>query len=453
MQIIPTRRAQGAARPRRLQLALIAAGAALLVAGCDLDLTNPNSPTQEATLTSPDGMLALGVGIQNRYGTSTGNLIYTAGLVTDELGATAQALVNVREAEVGTVQPNAGLVADLWNSNYRVVKSANDIIRNAYNVTLDPGTRSGLVTLAYLFKGIAIADLTQGFQKVAINTVGTETPTLVDRATALAYSAALLDTALKTMTDTAPSAAFSSTVLARGFDLKNTINAYRARVARLVNNDAAAVTYANLVDRRVFSILPFTAQAVNPVFNVSSGSSSVLPRDAWRLSAAPADSFLVKYHVAVAAISGFNLPLDNYARFTSATSPIPAYYPDEVLLIKAEALARQNQLTEAQAVLDSVRTDCPGLVADDPNACLAPLALPLTQTQLLDEIYRMRRYELFATGLRWEDARRRGLVGGTSVAKRCWLPYPVGERNANPSNIPADPEGVSAPAFPATCTT
>lgn len=451
MQTTSTRRAGGAGRPRRALVQIAVAAAAVLAAGCNLDLTNPNSPTQQATVSSPDGLIALGVGLQNRYGTSTGNLIYTAGLLTDELAATQQALVNVRDAEGGTVTNGAGLVSDLWNSNYRVIKTADDVILNAPKVDLDPGTRSGLLSMSYLFKAAAIGDLVQGFQKVAINTVGTETPVLVDRATALKYAIALLDTAAKTYADTAPSAQFNSSVLARGFNVPNTIFAYRARLERLAGNDAAAIAAANLVDRRVFSILPFTAQAVNPVFNNASGSSSILPRRSFRLGAPPEDSLLVRYHVTPATTAGFFQPLDAYARYSTATASIPLYYPDEVLLIKAEALARQNDLPQAQAVLDSVRTDCPGLVADDPNACLPPLVGTLTQAQLLDEIYAMRRYELFATGLRWEDARRRGLVGATSVAKRCWLPYPIGERNANPANVPADPEGVDAPAFPATC--
>jgi hypothetical protein len=37
-------------------------------------------------------------------------------------------------------------------------------------------------------------------------------------------------------------------------------------------------------------------------------------------------------------------------------------------------------------------------------------------------------------------------VGAASIAKRCWLPYPVGERNANPGNVPPDPEGTEPPA-------
>ena len=442
MRILSTRRrARGAAA----LLLLTAAG------GCNLDLTNPNSPTQQATVTSPEGLIALGVGLQNRYGTSNGNLIYAAGLVTDELAATINALQGVRDAENGIVTQGSNVTNDLWDANFRTIKTANDIILNADKVGLSEGTKSGLLSLAYLFKAAAISDLVQSYKQMPIKTLGTETPTFATRAEALDYAIALLDTAATTYNATPVSSQFPTSVLARGFDLTNTIYAYRARVERIAKHDAAAIAAANLVDRRVFSVIPFTAQAVNPVFNLASGSSSALPRDAFRLSAPAGYQTLANYHVAAAAITGFNQPLDNYARFTSASSPIPAYYPDEVLLIKAEALANTNDLPQAQAVLDSVRTDCPGLVADDPNACLTPIVGALTQAQLLDSIYTIRRYELFATGLRWEDARRRGLVGATSVAKRCWMPYTIGERNGNPTNVPNDPEGSDPPAFPANC--
>jgi starch-binding outer membrane protein, SusD/RagB family len=104
-----------------------------------------------------------------------------------------------------------------------------------------------------------------------------------------------------------------------------------------------------------------------------------------------------------------------------------------------------------------VRTDCTGVGRglDDPKACLPPLAGALTQVELLNEIYVQRRYELFATGLRWEDSRRRGLIRGPapspavpSDGQRCWLPYAIGDRNANP-NVPADP--AEPTAFPASC--
>jgi hypothetical protein len=136
--------------------------------------------------------------------------------------------------------------------------------------------------------------------------------------------------------------------------------------------------------------------------------------------------------------------------------------PDEALLIKAEALTNLGQLAAAQAALDSVRTDCTGgRGIDDPKACLPALTAPLSQAELLAEVYTQRRYELFATGLRWEDVRRRSAIRGPVAApavpfegQRCWLPYSNGDRNANPNaTFSALPDPAEPTGFPAGCVT
>lgn len=416
------------------------------LAACDLDTTNPNAPTQETVVTSVEGLMALGVGLQARFGTSTGAFIYASGLLTEELGAMTTAFSTISDAEGGTVLPNAGLVADFWNSSYRAIKTANDIIVSADDVEMPAGTRSGLLGLAYLFKAAALGELAQGFDSLPIETYNDPTPAFVDRDATLTAVLALLDSAQSAYAASTPSAQFATQVLATGIDIPNTIAAYKARYRRLTGNWQGALNAADSVSRTVFSRIPFSSQAPNPLFNVSTGSSGVLPRDAYRADLLEAQR--TGYFVKDTAIVGrIGTPLDAWVVFAANTSPIPTYYPDEVLLIKAEALVNLGRLPEARAVVDSVRTDCPGAgrVTTDPGPCLAPLAGVLSAEQLIDEIYRNRRYELFATGLRWEDLRRLGLVGATSVAKRCWLPYPVGERNANPENVPVDPEGPEPP--------
>jgi hypothetical protein len=438
----------------RQYLAKALLASCLGLVACDLDTTNPNAPTQETVVANAEGLMALGVGLQARFGSSTGALIYAAGLLTQELGAIGTAFSTISDAEGGTVLPNAGFVADVWNSSYRTIKTANDIIFNADNIVMPAGTRSGLLGMAYLFKAAAIGELTQAFDSVAIDTYNDPTPAFVDRQTALDYVVALLDSAQLAYAASAPSAQFTSQVLAAGLNIPNTILAYKARYYRLLGDWTRALATADSVSRSVFSVLPFSAQAPNPLFTLSSGSSGVLPRDTLR-TADPTEALRMAYFVRDTAIEGrIGTPLDRWVVFATNASPIPTYYPDEVLLIKAEALVHLTRLTEAQAVLDSVRTDCPnaGRVTTDPGPCLAPLVGALTADQLLAEIYRNRRYELFATGLGWEDLRRRGLVGATSAAKRCWLPYPVGERNANPDNVPEDdPEGPEPPADNAAC--
>lgn len=429
------------------------AGVLGLVA-CDLDTTNPNAPRQEEVVSTPEGLMALGVGVQARFGASTGNFIYSAGLLTEELGAIGTAFSTISDAEGGTVPPGAAITTEFWNSSYRTVKTANDIIHNVDNVLMPRGTRSGLLGIAYLFKAAALGELVMGFKSIPIDTYTDPTPAFVERQPALTYVLALLDSAERAYTDTVPSAQFTTNVLAGGLDVSNTIIAYRARYRRLLGDWAGALRAADSVSRTVFSVLRFSGvQSPNPLFNVSTGSSGVLPRDAFRL-ADTSETQRTAYFVTAANITGrIGTPLDNWAVFSANTSPIPTYYPDEVLLIKAEALVNLTRLTEAQAALDSVRTDCPGggRVTNDPGPCLTPLALPLTAAELRAEIYRNRRFELFATGLRWEDLRRLALVGATMPAKRCWLPFPVTERNANPENVPANPEGTEPPTNNAQC--
>ncbi|MFN2398059.1 MAG: RagB/SusD family nutrient uptake outer membrane protein [Gemmatimonadaceae bacterium] len=440
-----------------LALTLLASGLGFTagLTGCDLDTTNPNAPTQESAVNSTEGLINIGVGLQARFGSSTGALIYAAGLIGDELGPIGTAFSTISDAEQGIVLPNAGLASDLWASNYRTIKSANDIIFNHENVQMPRGLRSGLVGLAYLLKAAAIGELVQGFEQVAIETYNVSTPEFVERPAALASVIALLDSAQIAYSDTAPTAQFTGSVLVSGFDIRNTIYAYRARYHRLLGNDALALANADSVNRTVFSVIPFNAQNVNPVFANSIGAVGVLPRDIFRTSDA-SEALRTAFHVKAATITGRDpllTPLDSFARYNVPTAFIPAYYPDEALLIKAEALVNLGRLVEAQAALDSVRTDCPaaGRVTTDPGPCLPPLAGLQTAQQLLAEIIRNRRYELFATGLRWEDLRRLQLVGATNVAKRCWLPYPIGERNANPANVPADPEGAVPVANPGPC--
>ena len=105
-------------------------------------------------------------------------------------------------------------------------------------------------------------------------------------------------------------------------------------------------------------------------------------------------------------------------------------------LIKAEAYARQNDLPNALIELNKIVTKKP---ANDPfgvGADLLPLVGPFTQAQLLEQIYKHRRIELFMSGLSLEDMRRFGRPN--AERKRNFFPYPFRERDNNP-NTPADP--------------
>lgn len=446
------------------QSAVVAAAAVL--GACSLDLQNPNSPTEGQVTTSVDGVIALATGLQGRFATSYFNFAYMAGLVTDEFASTSAALVSISDAEQGAVPSGTAIADNVFNSIYRTIRTADDLLTgsNALASGIDAGTRSGLRALAFALKAESLGEALQAYQKLPINTFGVTAPAYVTRSDALTLVRTLLDSAANELAATPPSTFFTSNILTPGVNLPNVIQLFRARYARVARDDATALSAANLVGRSgpsALSTLSFPAPAVNPYANVTGGPNGIAPRRQWRLSMLPQDQRFAYFVTPSTTVSGrVGALLDPWNRYANPQAPLPVYFPDEALLIKAEALANQNQLAAAQATLDSVRTDCTGgRGIDDPKACLPPLSGQLTQTQLIAEIYLQRRYELFGTGLRWEDARRRNLVRGPAAApavpsdgQRCWLPYAVGDRNANPNaTFSALPDPTEPSAFPSGC--
>jgi hypothetical protein len=437
-------------------LATVALGA------CSLDLQNPNAPTEGQVTTSPDGVIALATGLQGRFAQSYGNFAYMAGLVTDEFGSTSAALISISDAEQGSVAPGTGIADNVFNSEYRTVRTADDLLTGAAALSsqIEPGTVSGLKALAFALKAESLGETLQSYQKLPINTFNVTAPVYVGRAEALTQVRALLDSAANQINATPPSAFFNSSILTPGVNLSNMIQLFRARYARIANDDAGAIAAANLVARSGpagLSQLQFPSPTVNFFANVTGGTNGIAPRRQFRLSMLPQDQRFTYFVVPSTTLTGrVGALLDPWNRYANPQAPMPVYMPDEALLIKAEALANQNSFAQSQAVLDSVRTDCTGgRGLDDPKACLPPLAGSLSKTDLLTEIYVQRRFELFGTGSRWEDSRRRSLVRGLvaapnvpSDAQRCWLPYAIGDRNAN-LNVPPDP--IEPATFPSGC--
>src|SRR3954468_1417447 len=142
------------------------------LAGCTLDLQNPNSPTEEQVTTSVDGVIALATGLQGRFATSYGNFAYMAGLVTDEFASTSAALVSISDSEQGAVAAGTGIADNVFNSVYRTVRTADDLLvgSNSLASEFEPGTRSGLRALAFAMKAEALGEALQSYQKIPINT-------------------------------------------------------------------------------------------------------------------------------------------------------------------------------------------------------------------------------------------------------------------------------------------
>jgi hypothetical protein len=444
-----------------------AAATIATLAACSLDLRNPNSPTESEVTSSADATIGLATGLQGRFAQSYGNFAYMAGLVTDEFASTTAALVSISDAEQGAVPPGTAIADNVFNSVYLTVRTANELLAgsDALAAQFDAGTRSGLRALAFTLKAEALGEALQSYQRIPVETFGVASPVYVSRAEALVVIRGLLDSAANEIAATPPSALFNNSILTPGVNLSNTIQLFRARYARIANDDAGALAAANLVARSgptAMSVLTYPAPGFNFFANVTGGTNGIAPRRQWRTTRTPGDQRAPYFVDSTKLQTGrVGALLDSWSRYASPAANLPVYFPDEALLIKAEALANQGDLAQAQAVVDSVRTDCTGNRGiDDPKACLPPLVGALTQAQLIAEIYNQRRYELFSTGSRWEDSRRRNLIRGPVAipgvpldGQRCWLPYAVGDRNANPNAtrtvLPDPPEPT---AFPSGCT-
>jgi hypothetical protein len=452
----------------RTTIRLCVAGVAAAALGaCSLDLENPNAPTETQVITTVDGVIALATGLQARYAASYGNFAYMAGLVTDEFASKSASLISISDAEQGVVPPGTAIAENVFNSIYRTVYSADDLLAGAEALRdgLEPGTYSGLRILAFALKADALGQALQSYQQIPIDIYKITEPEYVPRSVALTQVRDLLDSAFNQLQAQAPSTFFNNSILTPGVNLPNVVHLFRARYARTAGDNAGAIAASNLVGRSgpsALSVLTYPAPGTNFYAAVTGGVNGIAPRRQWRLSMTGGDQRFAYFVTPSTTLTGrVNALLDDWARYGNPNAPLPVYFPDEALLIKAEALANQNtpaSLAEAQAVLDSVRTDCAGgRGLDDPKACLAPLPGALTQQQLLDEIYLQRKYELLGTGLRWEDGRRRSAIQGPVAApavptdgQRCWLPYAVADRNANP-HVPADP--AEPTTFPSGCPT
>ena len=418
--------------------------AALSLGACDLTVEDPNATTSDDAFGTRSGLLASAVGLQQLYNVSTlDNVVITTGITSREIAVTTT-LSNYTDLETGGAglpddNPNVG---GLFSGLYRVAGFAEDLAAGAETAPdVEPALRSGLIALGQFYRAVAIGTLAQNFEQVALET-GPDAAYSA-RTDAFNTAADLLGEAAAGLTATPPNAAFQD-VLPAGFDLLNTVRAYRARYELFAGNYAEAIAAANAVGAGATSTFAYDALSENPLYTFFYvGTTYGTARENLGLPSVEPGDGRVDFYTGDASelASASDLPIVDVEGFaTGQAVSIPAYLPDELALIRAEANVRLGNLAAAVADIDRVRTD-----TDDPfgvNAALAPYSGPVTEAALLAEIFYNRATELYLQGLRLEDARRLGQPGPTSgnafQRTRNFYPYPQTEEQANP-NTPADP--------------
>lgn len=406
---------------------------------CKKDYNPTSTASSSAVLTSVKGLTDVALGLQQWYTTARTGLVYNrvtaSGILTGELYVVNAG--NTDEAQMGTggnTIPNTnGIVTGIWTVSNKIIFDANNILNNI-GVVGTPGYASGLIAYASIFKALAIGDLAMFYDHVP-DTTGDNVNFITSQA-GFTRAVSVIDNALTAVAANPISSSFTSAVPA-GIDIMNTLYALKARYALMAGDYATALAAAQQVNLTVKSVFAYSATYTNPIYALATSTNNIYqPVDSTMgLPADIAPDLSDKrepFYISISAnpryrINGFD---------ASTTGSRPVYLPGEIILIKAECYTRQNDLDNGLTQLNLVVTKEP---ADDiygVGAGLSEISGPLTQDDLLTQIYRNRCIELFMSGLKLTDEKRFGR--DVSERKRSWLPFPYVERNANP-NTPDDP--------------
>ena len=422
---------------------LISITVLLLISSCKKDYSDPSRATEDQVFSSPKGLTGVVVGLQRVYTLGRASSLYSGvtlnGLTTNELVVVNTG--NQGELEIQTggtiVTGNNSMLLTFWTSNNKAIYDANLVLASAANLT-DKNYASGLIAYASIFKALSIGNMAMMWEKVP-DGVGVNVG-FIDRVDGFKKAIQVLDDAMAAVTANAISASFIANV-PTGIDIVNTLQALKARYSLFVGNYATALAAANAVDLTKKSFFNFDATNVNPIYEVATSTNNVVqPKDSTLGLLVPLQPDLtdkrVPFYTSINTLASPRYRINGFG--ATATTQFPVYLPGEMTLIKAECYARQaapdlnNALTELNKIVTKLRTADPFGVGAELPALLGPL----TQAQILDQIYKHRCIELYMSGLKLEDMRR--FARPTSERKRNLMPYPTRERDNNP-NTPLDP--------------
>ena len=424
----------------------------MLVTSCTKEYQNPNSPTKEQVLASPDGLLALVVGTKQTWATGTKYYeVVCGGLSSKELYVINTGNNDLASIQNGTTAINGGnnVISALW-TNCNLVKSyAQQLIDNSGNIG-DPVSKSAVIAYGNYFKALSIGTMAAFWENVAAEVIssddyiGGKRPSFKPRLDALTDAVANLNAAAATLKAT-PIKGDANVGAKVGFDidLPNAVQALLARYNLMLGKYDDAIVAASAVDLTSKSVWKYDDISRNPLYadfatnNIDGGNIGLgLP------ASIAVDTLDPRYTFYLGNANSAKLISRVTGFFTKNGDAIPVYLPGEMTLIIAEANARKNNLPAAVTALNTILTK-----TTDPFGVTAK-GKPFSgdansQAAVLQEIYRQRCIELFLSGLRFEDSRRFGRPGpgaAGSERSRNYYPYPNKERDNN-SNTPADPAG------------
>ena len=427
----------------KISAIVIASITLLFLSSCKKDFADPSRATEESVFGTITGMTGVDVGLQRVFSLSQAgplyNIVTIDALLTKQVYVLNQGNTNEFKLSLGGTQVdgNNTLLTGLWTTCNKINYDADKVIAAAASVT-DKGYASGLIGYATIFKALAMGAMSEFWENIP-DSNGTNV-NFISRTDGLNKIIAAIDNALTLISANPVSASFTANVPV-GIDIANTLQALKARYSLFVGNYPQALTAATAVDLTKTSVLNFEAANPNPIFTAAGSNFNLYQ---------PVDSTMglpvglqpdlgdkrVPFYMGLSGSSASRFVMKGFCG--SSLSAFPIYLPGEITLIKAEVYARMSppDLDNALTELNKVVTKDPASAPLGVGAGLPAIAGPLTQSQILDQIYRNRCIELFMSGLRLEDMRR--FERPTDERGRNFMPYPLRERDNNP-NTPADP--------------
>ncbi len=405
------------------------------LSSCEQEYLNPSAASEQQVVNDVNGLVTLCNGLQYRYTISRVSPVYTSitanGLISREItvlnaGNTDEEFLRLGGANVQGIN---SVVSQLWAQNNIIKANADLILKNLDKVS-DPGIKAGILSTASIFRALALGNLATYWEKAPIQ-VGTNA----------SFSARedLLKEAIKQLESAAPTAAnISPAFVSRvpsGIDYVNTIQALIARFNLMLGNYDQAMAAADKVNLTRRSVYIFDDLSRNPLFDITFSNRNVTEpfNNNFGLSGdLRPDANDKRIAFFFNSTAGQNLGRASF--FTSNSSQLPIYRPSEMILIKAEALARKNSLSAAVLEINKILTKKTDIF--NINADLPEYSGGQSQAEILQEIYKQRCIELYLTGLKVDDSRR--FARPSTERTRSFLPYPQNERDNN-TNTPTDP--------------
>jgi starch-binding outer membrane protein, SusD/RagB family len=448
----------------------------VFAAGCKnvLDVHPINEVDESQAITTPAGARAAVAGLYDALQGSPswsyygGEMLFFGDLSSDDVEHTGT-FTTFRQIDQNDITSDNSDIENLWDAGFRVIGRTNIVIEKVPNVNgLDPAERDDLLAQAYFIRALSFHNLVRFWGDTAANGMGvplvlippqdiSEAGQATRATTGEVYTQILSDLSAAETRMGSSTDAHRATLMG--------IHALRAKVYLYQKNYAGAETEAQTVAGGGFSLAP----SYGDLFSAEGDDT---PEDIFRLQFDAVDYCWEGYYYLPYEVQGrgeIEPSLNLIQAYAPAYNGSPATFVTtdergkwnitfadptdgttvygskwktgigaedihvirfaEVLLIQAEAEARQNKLGEAEATLTPLRA----------RAGLPPAGLSaMTQANAIAAILRERRLELAMEGDRWPDLVRTGRVQTVLpgvAAFQTLYPIPLNELDVAPGLV------------------